>query len=201
MARTISFAEATIIEQTTDLFQQRGYENTSIRDLVDHLGLSSSSLYNTFGDKDALFMLALEHCSQTEKEMLGRLLASSNDPRATIHQLFNHLAEQLCSGELPAGSLTFKAAVELSSHKPKVATFLTRYADEMIQLLDDFLSSAVRQGTLTLNFPTFDVARYLLFALFNLNYIAMVYPDRAQLEGYIQIALSILEGGHTDDNP
>lgn len=194
MARTKAFTEEAIIAQAVVFFQQHGYENSSIRDLVEYVGLSSSSLYSTFGDKDAIFMLALEQCSRDEKEMIGRWLTASAHPKRTIRELFNDLAEQLSNGELPAGSLTFKAAVELSHHKPKVAAFLTRYADEVIQLLADFLEEATKKGQLSLRFPIADVARYLLFALFNLNYIVMVYPDREQLDGYIEIALSILEG-------
>jgi len=37
------------------LFWEQGYDHTSQADMIERTGLSSSSLYNTFGDKLAIF--------------------------------------------------------------------------------------------------------------------------------------------------
>ncbi|MDQ4076420.1 MAG: TetR/AcrR family transcriptional regulator [Chloroflexota bacterium] len=188
------FDEERVIEQAMDLFRQRGYEATSIRDLVAHVGVSSSSLYTTYGDKDAIFMLALERHSQIEKEMIRQQLAGSTNPRATIERLFADLIEQLLNEELPHGSLTLKAAVELGVNKPRVTAFLHEYLNELVRLFSDFLEEAADSGRLHLPEPAPDVARYLLFALFNLSFMAKVYPQRARLESYTRMVLHVLDG-------
>ncbi|MCL4269844.1 MAG: TetR/AcrR family transcriptional regulator, partial [Anaerolineales bacterium] len=58
--RVKEFDQEAVIEQAMVLFCEKGYSATSIRDLVERLGVSSSSLYGTFGDKDAIFLLALK---------------------------------------------------------------------------------------------------------------------------------------------
>lgn len=193
MARTIAFDKEKVIQQTRVLFQENGYEATSIRDLVAHVGVSSSSLYSTFGDKDALFMLALEQHSRLELEMIRQQLEAPAAPRIIIERLFDNLIEQLLTDGMPSDSLTLKAAVELTNHKPEVAAFLGEYFDEMTALFTKFLDQAVETGELEIKQPSADLARYLLFALFNLNLMVKVYPDRARLEGYKQIVLSILD--------
>lgn len=42
------------------LFWEKGYANTSVADLVDTLGINRFSLYNTYGDKQALYYSALD---------------------------------------------------------------------------------------------------------------------------------------------
>jgi TetR/AcrR family transcriptional repressor of nem operon len=193
MARTKAFDEELVIEQALDLFRRRGYDATSIRDLVAHLGISSSSLYATYGDKDALFMLVLIRHSQMEQEMFRQQLTDWTDPRATVEHLFAEHIDQILSEELPHGSLTLKAAMELGVSKPQVTDLLRVYLDELVDLFSQFLQEAAHQGHLHLTEPPKDVARYLLFALFNLSFMARVYRDRARLEAYARMALRILD--------
>lgn len=193
MARKIAFEKDKVIEDALRLFQQKGYEATSIRDLVNHLGVSSSSLYSTFGDKDAIFMLALERHSQIELQGIKQQLTAAAAPRTIIENLFDTLIEQLVHEGFPSGSLTLKAATELSLRKPAVTAFLGRYFDALTALFTAFLNEAAARGELILAQPTGDVARYLLFALFNLNLMIAVYPERAKLEGYKRVVLAVLD--------
>src|SRR5690349_15255285 len=47
-----------------EVFWERGYEATSIGDLVERLGVGRQSLYDTFGDKHALYVAALDRYTQ-----------------------------------------------------------------------------------------------------------------------------------------
>ncbi|WP_278020710.1 TetR/AcrR family transcriptional regulator [Flavobacterium ginsengisoli] len=54
MARTKEFNEDQALDKAIEIFWHKGYNGTSAQDLVTHLGLSRSSLYDTFGDKRAI---------------------------------------------------------------------------------------------------------------------------------------------------
>ena len=60
MARPRGFDEDKVIRKAMAIFWKKGYEATSIRDLEDTTGLSRISIYNTFGDKEGLFLKALD---------------------------------------------------------------------------------------------------------------------------------------------
>jgi TetR/AcrR family transcriptional regulator, transcriptional repressor for nem operon len=60
MGRPRSFDEAAAVAQAATLFAERGYEGTSIDDLVQALGIHRGSLYSTFGSKRALYLRVLE---------------------------------------------------------------------------------------------------------------------------------------------
>ena len=110
MPRTKEFDPDTVLEQAMELFWERGYEATSAQDLVDYTGLSRSSLYNTFGSKQELYLRALDHYRQQDGEMFDHLLERFDSARGAIR----HLLEQACPGadEDPQGCFVANATVE-----------------------------------------------------------------------------------------
>lgn len=61
MARTKTFDEVQVLEKAQAIFWCKGYNGTSMQDLVDGLGISRSSLYDTYTDKRELFLIALKN--------------------------------------------------------------------------------------------------------------------------------------------
>src|SRR5207344_3088285 len=60
MPRVKEFDEAEVLDQALELFRARGFKHTSFSDLVDELGVSRQSLYDTYGDKQTLYQTALK---------------------------------------------------------------------------------------------------------------------------------------------
>ena len=60
MARTKEFDVDAALDRAIELFWAQGYEATSLNDLLDHMEIGRQSLYDTFGDKHALFLAALD---------------------------------------------------------------------------------------------------------------------------------------------
>ena len=60
MARHKEFDPDVALDRALELFWERGYEATSMADLVDHLGIGRASLYATFGSKHELYLKALD---------------------------------------------------------------------------------------------------------------------------------------------
>lgn len=61
MERKANFCKQEKLQQAMTLFWSKGYANTSINDLIEVLGINRFSLYNTFGDKETLYYLALDN--------------------------------------------------------------------------------------------------------------------------------------------
>ena len=59
MARPKEFDAAAALDSAIECFRLRGYHATSVRDLASAMGIGGTSLYNSFGDKRALFVKAL----------------------------------------------------------------------------------------------------------------------------------------------
>lgn len=194
MSRSKEFDREVVLEKAVALFCEKGYAATSVRDLVAHLGISSSSMYATFGDKDALFVLALKRHSQRERETLRQMLDQETyAPKALLEGMFARLIDSLQANELPGGSLTLKASVELENRKPAVTAVIAEHTEDVAHLFTEFLEKAAAEGKICLRQPARQVAEYILFNFFNLNFLAKVNLDRTCLQNYVQLVLSVLD--------
>ena len=74
MPRPREFDEPTVLEAAMRCFWNRGFEQTSMRDLAGEMGITSASLYNAFGDKRSLYRRALDYyLEQSVRDRVARL--------------------------------------------------------------------------------------------------------------------------------
>ena len=77
-----------ILDAALDLFADKGYFGTSLRDVASVVGVRESALYNYFAGKDALFDALLEAHQNTKSERLTALIEGPiADGRALLEQL------------------------------------------------------------------------------------------------------------------
>lgn len=194
MARPVEFDEQEVVAKAQQLFQQRGYDATSIRDLLEHTGLSSSSLYGAFGGKERLYLEALKAHAAQERQLLYSQLTAPDGMRTNIRKVFGSLITMLLE---PANtsSLTLRAAVEQAASMPPVFALLSEYIQELTQMVAALLEDAHASGQIALRFPAPDTANFVLFSAYNLGMVARVGRSRESLERYADIVLSVIEQG------
>ena len=81
------------------VFWERGYEATSVQDLVQGMGINRFSLYSTFGSKHQLFVAALERYRDTIVADLVGELEQSAAGLAAIRQFFTRLVDFFASAQ------------------------------------------------------------------------------------------------------
>ena len=128
MARPRTFVADNVLSAAMHRFRRDGYERVSIKDLEQVTGLTSGSLYNSYGSKDGVFRAALDHYVETV--VRGRLQAFAG-PSATLEDL-EHLF--LSIWDMPQadvfGCLVTNSAVEFGPNAPSFA------ADKVAEGLD-----------------------------------------------------------------
>lgn len=192
MARPKEFDEREVVAKAVELFQRQGYGATSVRDILDQTGLSSSSLYAAFGGKEQLFLRALKAHAAVERRTLEEQLTAPGGLKANVRAVFDGLIELLLEPDTNS-SLTLRAAVELAAGMPPVFDFLSHYIQELTDMFATLLQNAEARGELKLRFPAPDLAHYLLLNAYNLGIVARVGRSREQLQRYVDIALAVLD--------
>lgn len=92
MARPRTFDEAEVLEGAVALFQERGYEGTSVPELTERLGICRQSLYTAFGDKRGLYLRALERWGDREIDSKVALLEAPGSPIENLRTLLRGFA-------------------------------------------------------------------------------------------------------------
>lgn len=92
------------------LFWEQGYERTTIRDLTEAMGISAPSLYNTFGDKQALFDEAVAEYERSA-EVIAPQAAREPISRDVLARILEVAVRQYSSVEHPRGCLVISDPV------------------------------------------------------------------------------------------
>ncbi len=161
MARSKEFDPDTALDRAMTLFWEKGYEKTSIQDLVEHTGVHKRSMYDTFGDKHSLYLKALGRYGETVERAQREAVESEENPRDALRQLFRSAIVGLDAG--PKGCLAVNCATEMALHDPDAAGWVERNFDGWHRLLVEL----VRQGQRTGEFSSRVGPRLLADSLFN----------------------------------
>lgn len=191
MARPREFDEAAVLDAAVQCFWSRGYEATTVRDLIDSTGLTAASLYNAFGDKRAFYQRALDHyVASSIGARIRRCEAMA--PREAIAMFFDEIVRRSLEDKQRKGCMLVNAALDVAPHDPG---FQAVVAEVLVHIEAFFRSSVERgqaDGSITPALPAEDLARHLLGLMMGVRVLARVRPDRALLEGAVRPALALL---------
>jgi TetR/AcrR family transcriptional regulator, transcriptional repressor for nem operon len=192
MARPRGFDETVALDAAIECFRRRGYEATSVRDLTDCMGIGPTSLYNSFGDKRALFIKALERYVDCSVRARLARLESSLPPKQAVRTLIEDVVERSLTDRTRGGCLLINSALEIAPHDPEVGAEIAKRLGEIEGFFRRSISAAQSSGTVSRKLNSSDFARLLLSVLLGIRVLARSKPERTLLEGVARPALSLL---------
>lgn len=193
MARPKEFDVDQVLDRATELFWTKGYEETSMRDLEEGLGVGRQSLYSTFGDKRDLFLAALDRYAALQQGRIAPLLAPDAG-LAAIRTYFATVFSPAACTEPRRSCMMLNSVVEFGQADPEVAR---RYVANQEQLAGAFrhaLSGAVRKGELPATIDQNALALFLVSQMYGLVVMSKGGAPPATLERVVATALSALRG-------
>ena len=174
MARTKEFNEDQALDKAIEIFWHKGYNGTSAQDLVTHLGLSRSSLYDTFGDKQKLFVKSLQRYQQQNEKSLKELLENSENIRTALTEIFKQAVLESLQDKITKGCFMVNSAVELAMHDPEIG----KIVHDNQKAVEDIFCNAVKKGQESGQISKNQEARSLARFIFN-NYSGIRVLARA----------------------
>ena len=193
VGRPKQFERCDALASALEIFWTKGYEATSVQDLVDAMGVNRGSLYDTFGDKRTLFVEAVEHYLSHHAGEMVEMLGSHRSPRAGLQAFFAQLVDHLTSGECCRGCLITNTAVELAPHDDEVAAVVRRSFKTVEKAFQNQLEAAIEAGELSPSLDARVLARFLLSALQGLVVMGKASVGKAVLRDVVRATLSVLE--------
>ena len=192
MPRNKSFNQKEVLDKATELFWEKGYNATSIQDLVDHLELNRSSIYNSFGDKYELFIKALESYKDEGYENFAKKLSGDAPARELIHNLFKKVGSE-CACDSNRGCLMVNSATELSNSDAQVEELFTSNRKRMQAKLQEVLDRGIESDELRNDMDSEATASYLYNAYIGLTALGTTNMESGEIENIINVTLSVLD--------
>lgn len=142
MARTKEFKEDQVLDKAIEIFWHKGYNGTSAQDLVMHLGLSRSSLYDTFGDKQKLFAQSLRRYQKNAQDQIIELFDKSENIKETLHDIFKQAVIESLDDRITKGCFMVNSSIELAMHDEEIAKIVKSNSQKM----EEVFTNAVQKG-------------------------------------------------------
>ncbi|GGW38471.1 TetR family transcriptional regulator [Streptomyces lucensis JCM 4490] len=194
MARTKEFDPDAALRAALELFWRRGYEATSMADLVEHLGIGRASLYATFGSKHELYLKALDRYGRTQHPRLAGELSRPGPVLPAVRAVVRRFAAEATATESREyGCLVTNTAVELAPHDPAAARRVEQSWDHLETLLHSALLRARAQGELPGDRDPAVLARTLLVLLQGLRVVGKASADPSRVRDAAEGALTLLD--------
>lgn len=173
-------------------FWARGYEATSIQNLVDCMGINRGSLYATFGDKRGLFIQALRRYDAIHRQAWVTALARSGSPRKAIEAAFEGAIAAVLESGSRDGCFLVNTALELSPHDEEVAEIVGHGLVEMEAFFREMIEKGQASGEIPPHVAAADTARALLGLFVGLRVLSRSRPEKSLLRSIASQAEALL---------
>ena len=193
MPRHKEFDTQEVLDQALRVFWSKGYEASSLCDLLGAMGLSKSSFYETFGSKHELYLAALDRYRDTESAGLVALLEGPTAARDAIAAAFARVVEGAKAKDEQRGCFLNNCATELAAHDAQAAG---RVATGMARIEQAFARAVARgqaAGEIGSEHGAEELGRTLYCILLGLTVMAKAGRDPRAMEEVVSLALEALD--------
>lgn len=192
MPRPPSYQRATVLEQATEVFWQRGYGATSVAELVAATGLRPGSLYAAFGSKKGLFLEVLDRYHEDYLREADACLDASRSPLTAIKELFDRTADAAAAEGGRRGCLAVNAMLEMAQHDAEIARLLSDQSTRLRKRLAAMLETARERGELGPGKDPELLSIFLLNNLWGMRVMCKSAPTRGSLQAIVDGVMSAL---------
>jgi AcrR family transcriptional regulator len=184
-----------VLDKARAAFWNTGYAATSLDDLAAATGLNRPSLYGAFGDKQALYLAALE---KSRAELTGSLtaaLAPEEPLRQGLERVFTFAAAIYVRGELAQrGCFLIGTAVTEAVADPEIRRVLAQALDEIDAAFEARLRRAQAAGELAADVDAAGLAKLATATLNGMAVRARAGADQDVLAMFGQALVTMIRG-------
>ncbi len=192
MPKSVLFDREDVLKKVTQLFWSKGYNGTSMQDLVDVTGLNRSSIYNSFGDKFYLYEESLKYYQKLQQDKLSTYFDEGKSPKQKIITFFEGTATEIMHKEGSSGCFMSNCTTELATSNAQIHDFLVRNKETVTSLFRDLILEGQHHGEIDPEKSADDLAAYLFSSLQGLRVTGILENKPTAIQGIVRQTLSAL---------
>lgn len=180
------------LSQAMEVFWAHGYEAASLSELLKNMGIGKKSLYDTFGNKQALFLKALEHYAQTNIRDIRDRLTADGSPMTNLKCLLKDLRDiNIQPGSY--GCMLGTNIADFTTEDKEIAKVMRGYLQQLEDAFTTTLTRAQEAGELRPATNPRNLARLLLCTTQGMVLLSRVMDDGTTLDGAIDATATLLD--------
>lgn len=187
-----------LLDAAARLFVTKGFEKTTLSDLVDAAGGSRATIYELFGDKAGLFRAMMEETNQRVVEQLAAARAAATaSPEEALVRFASHFLKGILNDEARA---VVRVLVAESGRIPDIAEEFWRSGPAAtVEQVADYLRALAGRGGLRIEDPTAAAQSFISMVVGDLFMKGLILPGPpvpdAEIERRVRAAVRLfLEG-------
>jgi TetR/AcrR family transcriptional repressor of nem operon len=193
MGRTREFDSDTVLDQASRLFWRLGYDAVTIQDLEVATGLGRGSLYNAFGDKEGLFLAAIDsYVANYGSAPFGHL--NCPDVAEGIFRMFEAIIARMSDPDNPRGCLLTNTSLAAVGSSSRIEAKVAESIGAMEARLEEAIARARRDRQIPEDTDPKPLARFYCAVVQSLGVEHKVFGDRAALNDIVAIAMQTWPG-------
>jgi TetR/AcrR family transcriptional repressor of nem operon len=179
-------------ERAKDLFWSKGYEATSMDDLLSHMGINRGSFYATFGSKRELYSEVLNRYDAEQRRSAFQALTRGLPAKEAIAAIFREVCRQSRGKRGKYGCFLANAALEMAPADESIGRLVCDAFSEMEGFLKELIEDGQRIGEINRRLDSADVSRALLGLLLGMRVLARSGASPKVLDGITRQAEHLL---------
>lgn len=193
MPRVKLFDEQKVLESAMELFWKKGFHDTSIDDLVKHLGVNRGSLYSTYGGKKALFVRTVQYYRALNTDRVKVFLSAEKDTKKGLRKLFKQSIQASVCDTDRKGCFVVNTATELTPGDPDIIKLIKDNEKAFEGIFYKYLKQGEQNGDFAPGKNLKAIAHLIFMIHSGLKVVAKVNTNEKQLMQSVDAALSLLD--------
>ncbi|WP_372370118.1 TetR/AcrR family transcriptional regulator [Candidatus Uabimicrobium sp. HlEnr_7] len=197
MARPRQFDKNEVLEKAMLCFWQNGYEGSSLKNLEEATGIGRISLYNTFQDKEHLFIAAQNMYYQSSNDFMSQFY----NENATLDDLVKFIQNVISKDpdEAPAkfGCLMVNTALDTKTISDQIAENVKNYRQMIIGHYKSLLGRLQKNGEIRSDINIDSAAEFIIGSFWGAMSISRLYKDRSVAKLQLDMVIETIKGWST----
>lgn len=194
MGRPREFDEAEVLERALEVFWAKGYEATSITDLMHATGLAKGSVYKGFGDKRSFFLRALEsYLSRGRAKYQGFDDGALDAVEVLRAWMLHGLDLRSATGQACNGCFAVNTSIELAAHDDDVRERLRVHNRKLERMYAATLRRGIKAGSVRADIDVGRTARWVATVISGLQVSAKTGMSPADGAAFIDMSLAAVK--------
>lgn len=193
MPRAEVFDRKEVLEQAKNIFWLKGYNATSMQDLVDATGLNRSSIYNSFGNKMDLFQLTLKKYQKEGSGFFEVLINSNLNGLQSISSVFETTLDMMINDSERKGCMFINCHTEMGNQDIQLNNITAKNQELLVSHFNTMVKKGQADGSIKTNQKSSELANYLASSFQGFRIMGMNTTNKKLLAGIIENILTTIE--------